>query len=61
MEALQQVVRSGKAQYLGFSRWIPEQMRAAIDIAGPNLFFSTQPQNSILWQALEAEVFTLSR
>lgn len=61
IEALQQVVESGKARYLGFSEWTPEQIRAAIDIAGPDLFVSSQPQYSMLWQAPEAEVFPLTR
>ena len=51
IEALQQVVRDGKARYLGFSEWTPEQIQAAIDIAGPDLFVSSQPQYSMLWQA----------
>jgi aryl-alcohol dehydrogenase-like predicted oxidoreductase len=59
IEALQQVVSSGKARYLGFSEWTPEQIQAAIDIAGPQLFVSSQPQYSMLWQAPEAEVFPL--
>lgn len=59
IEALQQVVSSGKARYLGFSEWLPEQIQAAVDIAGPELFVSSQPQYSMLWQAPEAEVFPL--
>jgi aryl-alcohol dehydrogenase-like predicted oxidoreductase len=59
IEALQQVVASGKARHLGFSEWTPEQIRAAIDIAGSELFVSSQPQYSMLWQAPEAEVFPL--
>ena len=59
IEALQQVVRDGKARYLGFSEWTPEQIQAAIGIAGPDLFVSSQPQYSMLWQAPEAEVFPL--
>jgi aryl-alcohol dehydrogenase-like predicted oxidoreductase len=59
LEALQQVVASGKARHLGFSEWTPEQIQAAIDIAGPDLFVSSQPQYSMLWQAPEAEVFPL--
>ena len=59
IEALQQVVLSGKARYLGFSEWNPEQIQAAIDIAGPDLFVSSQPQYSMLWQAPEAEIFPL--
>jgi aryl-alcohol dehydrogenase-like predicted oxidoreductase len=60
IEAFQQVVASGKARYLGFSEWTPEQIEAAIEIAGPDLFVSSQPQYSMLWQAPEAEVFALS-
>ena len=60
LEALAQVVSDGKARYLGFSEWTPEQIEAAIDIAGPDLFVSSQPQYSMLWQAPEAEVFPLS-
>jgi aryl-alcohol dehydrogenase-like predicted oxidoreductase len=59
IEALQQTVASGKARYLGFSEWTPEQIQAAIDIAGPDLFVSSQPQYSMIWQAPEAEVFPL--
>src|SRR6059058_1432247 len=47
IEALQRVVVEGKARYLGFSEWTPE------------LFVSSQPQYSMLWQAPEAEVFGL--
>ena len=61
VEALAKVAADGKARYLGFSEWTPEQIQAAIDIAGPELFVSSQPQYSMLWQAPEAEVFPLSR
>jgi aryl-alcohol dehydrogenase-like predicted oxidoreductase len=59
IEAFQQVVASGKARYLGFSEWTTEQLRAAIDLAGADLFVSSQPQYSMLWQAPEAELFPL--
>jgi aryl-alcohol dehydrogenase-like predicted oxidoreductase len=59
IEAFQQVVASGKARYLGFSEWTTEQIQAAIDLAGPDLFVSSQPQYSMLWQAPEAELFPL--
>jgi aryl-alcohol dehydrogenase-like predicted oxidoreductase len=59
VEAFQQVVASGKARYLGFSEWTTEQLQAAIDFAGPDLFVSSQPQYSMLWQAPEAELFAL--
>jgi aryl-alcohol dehydrogenase-like predicted oxidoreductase len=57
IEALQRVVTQGKARYLGVSEWTPEQIRTAIEIAGPDLFVSSQPQYSMLWRAPEAEVF----
>jgi aryl-alcohol dehydrogenase-like predicted oxidoreductase len=60
IEAFQQVVASGKARYLGFSEWTAEQIQAAIDLAGPELFVSSQPQYSMLWRAPEAELFELS-
>jgi aryl-alcohol dehydrogenase-like predicted oxidoreductase len=59
IEALQLVVEQGKARYLGFSEWTPEQIQAAVDIAGADLFVSSQPQYSMLWQAPEAEVFAV--
>ena len=59
IDALQQVAKDGKARYLGFSEWTPEQIQAAIDIAGPDLFVSSQPQYSMLWQAPETEIFPL--
>ena len=59
IEAFQDIVAAGKARYLGFSEWTPEQIQAAIDIAGPELFVSSQPQYSMLWQAPEAEIFPL--
>ncbi len=59
IEAFQAVVAAGKARYLGFSEWTPEQIQAAIDIAGPDLFVSSQPQYSMLWQSAEAEIFPL--
>jgi aryl-alcohol dehydrogenase-like predicted oxidoreductase len=52
-------VTDGKARCLGFSEWTPDQIQAAIDIAGPGVFVSSQPQYSMLWRAPEAEVFPL--
>jgi aryl-alcohol dehydrogenase-like predicted oxidoreductase len=59
IEALAKVVSDGKARYLGFSEWTPNQIRAALEIGGPDFFVSSQPQYSMLWQAPEAEVFGL--
>jgi aryl-alcohol dehydrogenase-like predicted oxidoreductase len=59
IEAFQNVVASGKARYIGFSEWTPRQIQAGIDIAGPDLFVSSQPQYSMLWQAPEDQVMPL--
>jgi aryl-alcohol dehydrogenase-like predicted oxidoreductase len=59
VEALQEVVAAGKARYLGFSEWTSEQIEAAIEIGGPDLFVSSQPQYSMLWRAPERELFGL--
>jgi aryl-alcohol dehydrogenase-like predicted oxidoreductase len=59
VEALQRVVAEGKARYVGFSEWTPEQIEVAIEIGGPELFVSSQPQYSMLWRAPEEEVFPL--
>jgi 1-deoxyxylulose-5-phosphate synthase len=61
MEALTEVVRQGKARYLGFSEWTAEQIQASIDLTPPSeKFVSSQPQYSILWRVPEAEVIPLS-
>jgi aryl-alcohol dehydrogenase-like predicted oxidoreductase len=60
MDALTEVVRQGKARYLGFSEWTPEQIRAALHLSPPaEKFVSSQPQYSILWRVPEREVFPL--
>jgi aryl-alcohol dehydrogenase-like predicted oxidoreductase len=57
MEALSDVVRAGKARYIGFSEWTPEQIEAGLSVAGAVKFVSSQPQYSMLWRVPEAEVF----
>jgi aryl-alcohol dehydrogenase-like predicted oxidoreductase len=59
IDALKAIVRAGKARYLGFSEWTPEQIQAALDIAGPGFFVSSQPQYSMLWRAPESQIFPL--
>ncbi len=60
MEALTEVVRQGKARYLGFSEWTAEQVEAALAMV-PRVekFVSSQPQYSILWRVPEREIFPL--
>ena len=59
MEALTEVVRSGKARYIGFSEWTAEQVRAALAIPGVERLVSSQPEYSMLWRKPEAEIFPL--
>jgi aryl-alcohol dehydrogenase-like predicted oxidoreductase len=60
MEALTEVVRQGKARYLGFSEWTAAQIRAALELSPPlEKFVSSQPQYSILWRVPEREVIPL--
>jgi aryl-alcohol dehydrogenase-like predicted oxidoreductase len=62
MEALTEVVRAGKARYLGFSEWTAPQIRAALDLVpAVEKFVSSQPQYSILWRVPEREVIPLCR
>src|SRR5438132_8965779 len=56
MEALTEVVRQGKARYLGFSEWSAKQIEAALDLPGVEKFVSSQPQYSILWRVIEPEI-----
>jgi aryl-alcohol dehydrogenase-like predicted oxidoreductase len=59
MEALTEVVRQGKARYLGFSEWPPDRIQAALDLPNVARFASSQPQYSLLWREPEREVFPL--
>jgi len=56
--ALGEAVRQGKARYLGFSEWSPDNIRAALAVPGAR-FVSSQPQYSLLAREWEAEVFSL--
>lgn len=61
MDALSEVVRSGKARAIGFSEWAPEQIEAAVALAPPSVkFVSSQPQYSLLWRRPEAKVIPVS-
>lgn len=59
MSALTEVVKAGKARYIGFSEWAPEQIEAALAIPGVEKFVSSQPQYSLLWRAPEKAVIPL--
>ena len=60
MEALSEIVRAGKARWIGFSEWSPEQIEAALAIPGVERFVSSQPQYSILWRRPERAVIPIS-
>ena len=57
LEALSEVVRQGKARYIGFSEWSSDQIHSALAIQDVERFVSSQPQYSMLWRVPEAEVF----
>src|SRR6476620_7362746 len=62
MEALSEVVRQGKARYIGFSEWTAPQIQASLDLSrdrGYERFVSSQPQYSLLHRAPEREVIPL--
>ena len=61
MEALTAAVGEGKARYIGFSEWTPEQIRAAVDVPGTAKPVSSQPQYNMIWRAPEAEVLEVCR
>lgn len=62
MQAFADVVRSGKALYIGVSEWTASQLQAGVKLAeelGIQLI-SSQPQYSLLWRVIEAEVIPTS-
>jgi aryl-alcohol dehydrogenase-like predicted oxidoreductase len=58
MEAFADVVHSGKAHYIGVSEWRASEIRAAHALARDLKIqlVSNQPQYSMLWRVIEAEV-----
>jgi aryl-alcohol dehydrogenase-like predicted oxidoreductase len=58
MQAFADVVRQGKALYIGVSEWTAEQIRAGHALAQELGFqlVSSQPQYSMLWRVIEDEV-----
>jgi aryl-alcohol dehydrogenase-like predicted oxidoreductase len=58
MQAFADIVRQGKALYIGVSEWDAEQIRAGHKLSKELGFqlISSQPQYSMLWRVIEAEV-----
>ncbi len=62
MQAFADVVRQGKALYIGVSEWTADQIRDGVRLARELGFqlVSNQPQYSMLWRVIEAEVVPTS-
>jgi len=62
MEAFADIVHAGKAVYIGVSEWNAAQIRAAHKLARELKIqlVSNQPQYSMLWRVIEAEVIPTS-
>jgi aryl-alcohol dehydrogenase-like predicted oxidoreductase len=62
MQAFADVVRQGKALYIGVSEWTADQIRDGVRLARELGFqlVSNQPQYSMLWRVIESEVVPTS-
>ena len=63
MQAFADIVRAGKALYIGVSEWNADQLRAAHHLArdlGIQLV-SNQPQYNMLWRVIEPKVIPTSK
>ena len=62
MQAFADVVRAGKALYIGVSEWTAEQIRYAHDFSRELGFqvISNQPQYNMIWRVIEPEVIPTS-
>ena len=59
MRAFDDLVRQGKVHYIGVSEWNAEQIAEAVRLAddmGFDRIVSNQPQYSLIWRVIEAEV-----
>ncbi|MGA0566239.1 aldo/keto reductase family protein [Rathayibacter sp. KR2-224] len=63
MQAFADLVRAGKVLYVGVSEWTADQLRAGHALAKELGFqlISNQPQYSMLWRVIEAEVVPASQ
>jgi aryl-alcohol dehydrogenase-like predicted oxidoreductase len=63
MQAFADLVRMGKVLYIGVSEWTAEQNRAGHSLAGELgvHIVSSQPQDSMLWRVIEADVVPACR
>ena len=63
MQAFADIVRQGKALYIGVSEWTADQIRDGVKLSKELGFqlISSQPQYSMLWRVIEDEVVPTSR
>lgn len=63
MLAFADIVRAGKALYIGVSEWTGDQIRAGAELARELRipFVSNQPQYSMLWRVIESDVIPASK
>ena len=62
LRAFDDLVRAGKVHYIGVSEWKASEIASALEIAdkmGFDRIVSSQPQYSMLWRVIEAEVVPL--
>ena len=59
VQAFDDLIRQGKVLYVGVSEWKAGQIREAVQLQealGHDRFISSQPEYSMLWRVIEAEV-----
>ena len=63
MQAFADIVRQGKALYIGVSEWTADQIRDGVALSKELGFqlISSQPQYSMLWRVIEDEVVPTSK
>src|SRR5213075_527767 len=64
LRAFDDLVRAGKVLYVGVSEWTAAQIADALTIAdemGFDRIVSNQPQYSMLWRVIEAEIVPLAQ
>jgi aryl-alcohol dehydrogenase-like predicted oxidoreductase len=62
LRAFDDLVRQGKVHYIGVSEWTADQIQDALRLAdemGFDRIVSNQPQYSLIWRVIEAEVVPL--
>jgi aryl-alcohol dehydrogenase-like predicted oxidoreductase len=59
MGALTEVVKEGKARYIGFSEWPVEEVERSLEIPGAERWVSSQPQYSMIVRGPEAQLIPL--